>query len=109
MTEGANLAGLLDTWQRLRGEVEKVKDSLGEKAVTGETGGGMVKVTANGRGELTSVAIDPSLVAAGEVKMIEDLLVGAVNLAVARAQKLAQEEIAQATSGFSMPAGLFGG
>jgi DNA-binding YbaB/EbfC family protein len=109
MTEGADLAGLLDTWQRLRVEVEKVKEQLGEESVTGETGGGMVKVTANGRGELTAVAIDPTLVASGEVKMIEDLVVGAVNIAIARAHNLAQEEIAQATAGFPMPTGLFGG
>ena len=89
--------------------MEKVKDQLGEKTVTGETGGGMVSATANGRGELTSVTIDPVLVASGEKKMIEDLVVGAVNLALERAHKLAQEEIAQATAGFSMPAGLFGG
>jgi DNA-binding YbaB/EbfC family protein len=109
MTTGANLAGFIDSWQRLRGEVEKVKDQLGEKSVTGETGGGMVKVTVNGRGEVTAVTIDPSLVAASEVKMIEDLVVGAVNIAVARAQKLAQDEIAQATSAFPMPTGVFGG
>ncbi len=109
MTEGADLAGLFDTWQRLRVEVEKVKEHLGEESVTGETGGGLVKVTANGRGELTAVAIDPTLMAAGEVKMIEDLVVGAVNIAIARAHTLAQEEITQATAGFPMPTGLFGG
>lgn len=68
MTDGMNLAGLFDTWQRLRGEVEKVREQLGEKMVTGETGGGMVCVEANGRGEITTVAIDSSLIAAGEKK-----------------------------------------
>jgi DNA-binding YbaB/EbfC family protein len=109
MTDGMNLAGLFDTWQRLRGEVEKARAQLGEKTVTGETGGGMVRAEANGRGEITTIAIDATLVAAGEKKMIEDLLVGAVNLAIERAHKLEQEEITRATAGFPLPTDLFGG
>jgi nucleoid-associated protein EbfC len=109
MTDGMNLAGLFDTWQRLRGEVEKVRTQLGEKTVAAETGGGMVRAEANGRGELLALTIDSTLISAGEKKMIEDLAIGAVNLAIERAHKLAQEEIARATTGFPMPTGLFGG
>jgi DNA-binding YbaB/EbfC family protein len=103
------LQGLVDTWQRLQGEVARVRNELGGKTVTGETGGGMVTAVANGRGELVSLTIDPALVAAGEKKMIEDLVVGAINIALGRAQKLAQEDIAQATAGLPIPTGGLGG
>ncbi len=103
MTDGPNLRGLMDTWQRLQGEVTRVRDELGGKTVSGETGGGMVRAVASGRGELVSVTIDPALVPGGETKMIEDLVVGAVNLALERAQKLAQDDITRATAGLPMP------
>ena len=60
-------------------------------------------------GDLITIDGSKGQVLSGQVKMIEDLVVGAVNIAIERAHKLAQEEIAQATSGFSMPPGLFGG
>ncbi len=109
MTDATNLTGLLDTWQQMRGEMEKVREQLGQKTVSGETGGGMVRVTANGRCEILSVTIDETLVAGGEKRMIEDLVVGAVNLAIERAQKLVQEDMAQWTAGLPLPTGFLGG
>jgi DNA-binding YbaB/EbfC family protein len=103
------IQGLLDSWQRLQGEVARVRGELGSKTVTGETGAGMVTAVANGRGELVSLTIDPALVGAGEKKMIEDLVVGAVNIALGRAQQLAQEDLAQATAGLPLPLGGLGG
>jgi len=54
-----------------------------------------------------TVSIDPSIFA-GDQKMVEDLVVGAVNLALDRAKQLAQDELVQATGGMSLPPGLFG-
>jgi len=75
--------------------------------VEAETGGGLVRCQASGRGEIISITIDPSIFG-GEKKMVEDLVVGAVNLALDRAKQLAQDELVQATGGMSLPPGLFG-
>jgi DNA-binding YbaB/EbfC family protein len=103
-----DLGQLLETAQRIQAEVGKVKDQLGAKAVEAETGGGLVRCAANGRGEVLSVTIDPTIMTADK-KMVEDLVVGAVNLALERARQLAQEELARATGGLPLPPGLFGG
>lgn len=102
-----NIRSLLETAQRIQSEVSRLKDELAGKSVEAETGGGLVRCVANGRGELLSIAIDPVVLA--DKKMVEDLVVGAVNLALDRARQLAQDELARATGGLPLPPGLFGG
>jgi len=102
-----DLKGLLETAQRIQSEVARVRDELGAKTVEGETGGGLVRCVANGKGEVVSLTLDPAIV--GDRKMIEDLVVGAVNVALGRARELAQAELARATGGLPLPPGLFGG
>ncbi|HVZ74506.1 MAG TPA: YbaB/EbfC family nucleoid-associated protein [Polyangia bacterium] len=101
-----DLKNLLETARRLQSEVARVREDLGRKTVTGETGGGLVRCVANGKGEVVSITIDPAI--SGETKMIEDLTTGAVNLALERARELAQAELGQATGGLPLPPGLFG-
>jgi DNA-binding YbaB/EbfC family protein len=101
-----DIKNLLDTARRIQDEVARVRDALGSKTVTGETGGGLVRCVANGKGEVVSITIDPAIL--GEAKMVEDLTVGAVNLALERARELAQAELGAATGGLPLPPGLFG-
>jgi DNA-binding YbaB/EbfC family protein len=108
MTDGPNLRNLMETAQRIQAEVGRIRDELATRTVEAETGGGLVRCQANGRGEILSVTIDPSIYG-GDKKMVEDLVVGAVNLTLDRAKQLAQDELAQATGGMSLPPGLFGG
>lgn len=102
-----DLKGLLETAQRIQAEVARVREDLARQTVTGETGGGMVRCVVNGKGELLSLTVDPAIV--GDRKMIEDLTVGAVNVALQRARELAQAELSRATGGLPLPPGLFGG
>lgn len=102
-----DLKGLLEAAQRIQTEVARVRDELGRKTVTGETGGGLVRCVANGRGEVVSITIDPAILG-GDANMIQDLTVGAVNVALERARELAQTELGQATGGLPLPPGLFG-
>jgi len=101
-----DIKNLLDTARRIQDEVAKVRETLGSKTVTGETGGGLVKCVANGKGEVVSITIDPSI--EGDRRMVEDLTVGAVNVALERARELAQAELGAATGGLPLPPGLFG-
>jgi DNA-binding YbaB/EbfC family protein len=101
-----DLKGLLETAQRIQSEVARVREELAQKTVTAETGGGLCRCTANGRGEIVSVTIDDAI--AGDRKMIEDLVVGAVNLALERARETAEAEMARVTGGLPLPPGTFG-
>jgi DNA-binding YbaB/EbfC family protein len=106
MSDEPNLRNLMETWQRVQEQLSQAKDALGDKQVEAETGGGLVRCVVNGRGEVLSIAIEPSLMAGTDKKMIEDLLVGAVNLALERARQVAQEDLARVAGGFMPPAGL---
>jgi hypothetical protein len=109
MSDGPNLRNLMETWQRVQEQLNQAKDALGDKQVEAETGGGLVRCVVNGRGEVLSITIEPSLLPGNDKKMIEDLLVGAVNLALERARQVAQEDLARVAGGLAMPPGGLGG
>jgi nucleoid-associated protein EbfC len=102
-----DLKGLLETAQRIQTEVARVREELARKTVVGETGGGLCRCTANGKGEILSLTLDPSIL--NDKKMVEDLTVGAVNIALQRARELAEADLAQVTGGLPVPPGMFGG
>jgi DNA-binding YbaB/EbfC family protein len=109
MNDIGGLKGLFETAQRLQTEMARVKEELARKSVVGETGGGLVRCTANGKGEVIELSVDPAVLGPENKKMLEDLVVGAVNVALDRARQLAEEEIARVGGGLSLPPGLFGG
>ena len=99
------MQGMLKQVQKMQAEMEKVQNELGNKTVSAESGGGMVKATANGKKEIISIQIDNEVVSSGDKEMIEDLVVAAVNKALESANKLAEEEMAGVTKGM-IPPGL---
>ena len=105
---GDYLKGLFEAAQRIQVEMARVKAELANKTVSAETGGGLVTCIANGKGDLVSLNVDPSLLGAENQQMLQDLVVGAVNLALERARQLAQEEVAKATGGLQFPPGMLG-
>ena len=77
----------------------EVQEMLEQKTVTAESGGGMVKITANGKHQVVKIEIDPEVVNPEDVDMLEDLVQAATNKALEDAGKMAQEEMARVTSG----------
>ena len=104
-----DLKNLFETAQKVQSEMARVKAELGNKTVEGEAGGGLVRCVANGNGEVVSLEIDPGAINASEKKLLEELIAGAVNLALDRARELAQSELSRATGGLPLPPGLIGG
>jgi len=102
-----SLNAMLKQAQQLQKKMEQLQDELLEKRVEGSAGGGMVTVTVNGKGEMVDVKIDPEVVDPGDVEILEDLIVAAVNQAREKAQQLAQEEMRKITGGI-LPQGLDG-
>lgn len=103
-----DIEALFQQATRLQGEMEKAQERLAQRTVTGTAGGGMVVVTANGKGELQKVQIDPQAVDPKDVGMLEDLVLAAVNGALRAAQEAAAAEMPlQGLSGMLPPG--FGG
>jgi len=79
--------------------------------VEGDSGGGLVRCSANAAGEILSLTLDSSVAAADsheKRKLLEDLVVGAVNVALDRGRELARQEMSKLTGGFPVPPGAFG-
>lgn len=91
--------------QKLQEDMQRVQEELGNKTISQEAGGGMIKATANGNKQIVSVEIDPSVINAEEKEILEDLVVAAVNKALEAAGKMAEEEMAKLTKGM-IPPGL---
>jgi len=105
MTDSPNLQSLFDTAQRVQQELSKIQSELANKTVEGSSGGGLVLAVANGRQQLVSLRIDPEVVDRNDVGMLEDLVLAAVNQAMAKAAELAQQEMAKLTGqmGINLP------
>jgi DNA-binding YbaB/EbfC family protein len=80
-----------------------MQEQLLNRTVHGTAGGDMVKVEADGKGNVRSVKIDPSVVRADDVDMLEDLVVVAVRDAQKKAAELEQQEMGKMTGGLNLP------
>jgi DNA-binding YbaB/EbfC family protein len=103
-----DMARLLKQAQQMQARMNEMKEELADRKVTATSGGGMVTVEANGRGEILSIKIDPQVVDPDDLEMLEDLIVAAVNEAKRRVEDLVKEEMAKLTGGLPIPPGLFG-
>ena len=86
--------------------MEGVTEELKAKQVVGEAGGSMVKVHANGVGQILRVEVDPVLAEKNDLEMVIDLLPAAINDAVAKSKQLHLEAMQGMTGGLELPAGL---
>ena len=90
MSEPFDLGGLLERAQAVQQQLMEAQAEAAAKVVEGQAGGGVVRVKATGAGKLVSVGIDPEVVDAEDVGMLEDLVLAAANDALTRAQELNQ-------------------
>jgi hypothetical protein len=99
----ADLSQLFQLGQQVQGRLTEMQTELAEQSVTGSAGGGMVKVTADGRGQVRSIDIDPAAVDDSDVEMLEDLVLAAVADAQRKAEELYRSELKKATGGLPLP------
>jgi len=91
---------MFEKLQGVQQQLAKVQEELGSMTVTAESGGGMVKVTANGKQQILSITIDKEVIDPLEQEMLSDLIVAAVNRALERSRELSESKMAEATRGF---------
>ncbi|MCZ8147451.1 MAG: YbaB/EbfC family nucleoid-associated protein [Roseomonas sp.] len=103
-----NLGNMLNQAQQMKTRKQEMHAKLEAMEVEGASGGGMVKVLLSGKGDLRRVAIDPSLMAADEKEVLEDLLVAAHADAKQKVEATMAEEMQKATAGINIPGGLGG-
>ena len=95
-----NLQGMV---QKMQQEMARVQSELEAAQIDGSAGGGVVSAIVTGKGELVSIAIDPSAVDPADVEMLQDLVVAAVNDALRASRDLAEEKMAAVTGGLKIP------
>ena len=99
------LGNLMKQAQAMQANMQKAQDEIAKMEITGESGGGLVKVTLTGKHEARRVEIDDSLV--GEDKdMLEDLVAAAINDAAHKLEVTTQERMSGMTDGLNLPPGM---
>lgn len=101
-----NLADIMKQVQSMQSRMGDMQTKLEGLSVTGQSGGGLVKVTMSGKGTVTGIDIDASLMKADEKDILEDLLVAAHTDAKGKAEALAADEMKALTGGLPLPPGL---
>ena len=99
------LGNLMKQAQQMQANMQKAQEEIASMEVTGESGGGMVKVTMTGRHEARRVEIDASLLG-DDKEMLEDLVAAAINDAAHKVEAATQERMAGMTAGLNLPAGF---
>ncbi len=99
----ANMFNFMQQAQQMQGKLEQLQQDLARRTVSASAGAGMVTVECDGKGQLRRVKIDPSMFTAGDVEMIEDLIVVAAAEAQKKAAEAAQEEMGKLTGGIDLP------
>ena len=100
------MGNILKQAKAMQERMADIQKELANKSVEFSSGGGMVHVTVNGKQEVISVKIDPSVINPHDAEMLQDLIAAAVNGAIKRSQEMMTEEMGKVTAGLNIP-GLF--
>ena len=98
-----NMANMMKQAQKLQAKMMKLQEEMADKTVETASGGGMVKVVANGRQQIVSVSIEKEVVDPDDVDMLQDLILAAVNDALAKSQEMVTAEMGKLTGGMNIP------
>jgi DNA-binding YbaB/EbfC family protein len=100
-----NMGNFMKQAQALQANMQKAQAEIAAMEITGEAGGGMVKVTMNGKHEVKRVQIEPSVIG-DDREMLEDLIAAAVNDAVHRVEAATTQKMSGLMGGLALPPGL---
>lgn len=101
-----NIGDLMKQAQQLQARFQEAQEKVNAIEAEGQSGGGMVRVTLNGKGITKSVRIDPSLIDPKDAGMLEDLVLAAMNDARTKVDALMADEMSKVTGGIPLPPGF---
>lgn len=98
-----NMNSMMRQMQKLQKQMAEAQEKVDLAEVEATAGGGMIKVTMNGKRELLSISINPEAVDPDDVEMLQDMIMVAVNDALKQVEKMQEKEIGGLTGGLSIP------
>ena len=98
-----DMGNMMKQVQKLQSKMLKLQEEMAEKTVEASSGGGMVKVVANGRQQLLSIQIEKEVVDPEDLEMLQDLILAAVNEALLKSQEMVSGEMSKLTGGMNIP------
>ncbi|MGO4683125.1 YbaB/EbfC family nucleoid-associated protein [Hyphomicrobium sp. 2TAF46] len=101
-----DLMGMMKQVGQMQARLKEMQDDLAKSEIEGQSGGGLVHLTVDGRGEVKRVRIDPSLMKPDEVEILEDLIVAAAADARAKVDNIMQTKMSEITGGLPLPPGM---
>ncbi len=103
MARGMDMQALMRQAQKMQNDMARAQEELKETVVEGVAGGGMVKVKANCVNDILGIEIDPEVVDPEDVEMLQDLILAAINDAMAKAGEIAGNRMGAVTGGMKLP------
>ena len=101
-----NLGDMMKQVQAMQSKMADMQTKLETTTVTGQSGGGLVKVTLTGKGAMSALQVDASLLKEDEKEILEDLIVAAHADAKNKSEALMAEEMKSVTGGLALPPGM---
>lgn len=101
-----NIGDMMKQAQKMQAKMAEVQEKLATLEVEGTSGGGLIKILADGQGTIKGVKIDPSLLDPKEGEVLEDLLVAALHDTQKKASEKSAEEMQKVTGGLKLPGGM---
>jgi DNA-binding YbaB/EbfC family protein len=98
-----NMGQMMKQAQKLQSKMVKLQEEMAEKTIETTSGGGMIKVVANGKQQIVSIQIEKEVVDPEDVEMLQDLILAAVNDALSKSQEMVSSEMGKLTGGLNIP------
>lgn len=97
------MGNMMKQAQKMQAKMMKMQEELGTKEVEATAGGGMIKVVANGKQQIISIEMEKEVVDPEDIEMLQDLILAAVNDALAKSQEMVSEQMSKITGGMNIP------
>jgi nucleoid-associated protein EbfC len=102
-----NMAKMMKQLQKAQAEMSRMQEEIAQRTVESSSGGGAVRVVANGQKQLVSLQIEPDALGEDNKEMLEDMIIAAVNEAFNRVDEMVASEMQKLTGGLNLPPGMF--
>lgn len=101
-----DLMNMMKQVGQMQARMQQMQEELSQTEIEGQSGAGLVRLTLSGKGEMTKITIDPSLMKPGEAEILEDLILAANQDARVKVEELMKSKMAEVTGGLPIPPGM---